>query len=95
LEPGYEKVALFALGGSVKHAARQLPDGRWTSKMGRDIDIRHDEVDGVSGPFYGDVVLYLRRRIGGNYPRPPDKPLGRNSPCWCGSEQKYKRCHGR
>jgi uncharacterized protein YecA (UPF0149 family) len=23
----------------------------------------------------------------------PDKKLGRNDPCWCGSGKKYKRCH--
>ncbi len=23
----------------------------------------------------------------------PDVTLGRNDPCWCGSGQKYKRCH--
>jgi preprotein translocase subunit SecA len=21
--------------------------------------------------------------------------VGRNDPCWCGSGQKYKKCHGR
>jgi len=95
LEPEYEKIAVFALAGSVKHAARQLADGRWTSKIGSNVDISHADVNGVSGPFYGDVVLFLRRPLSGDYPRPPNKPLGRNSPCWCGSEQKYKRCHGR
>ena len=27
--------------------------------------------------------------------RPPKSAvnLGRNSPCWCGSGKKYKRCH--
>jgi preprotein translocase subunit SecA len=24
----------------------------------------------------------------------PDKDVGRNDPCWCGSGKKYKRCHG-
>jgi hypothetical protein len=26
---------------------------------------------------------------------PPDsaRTLGRNDPCWCGSGQKYKKCH--
>jgi hypothetical protein len=38
IEIGYEKVALYEdpdpdLGWS--HAARQLPDGRWTSKLGK------------------------------------------------------------
>jgi hypothetical protein len=30
LEGGYEKIALFALAGAPRHAARQLPNGRWT-----------------------------------------------------------------
>ena len=27
--------------------------------------------------------------------RPPEaaKTLGRNDPCWCGSGEKYKKCH--
>lgn len=25
----------------------------------------------------------------------PDRPPGRNEPCWCGSDRKYKVCHGR
>ena len=28
-------------------------------------------------------------------PRTPDKKLGRNDPCWCGSGKKYKHCHMR
>jgi preprotein translocase subunit SecA len=24
----------------------------------------------------------------------PEKDVGRNDPCWCGSGKKYKRCHG-
>jgi len=28
-------------------------------------------------------------------PGGPGAKLGRNDPCWCGSGQKYKRCHGR
>src|SRR4051812_33981478 len=36
LEPDYEKIAFYASrGGIPTHAARQLPDGRWTSKLGR------------------------------------------------------------
>lgn len=41
LEPGYEKVALFALAGVPKHASRQLPSGRWASKLGSREDIEH------------------------------------------------------
>src|SRR5258706_4880493 len=32
LEPGFEKVAVFAFEGEPRHAARQLPSGLWTSK---------------------------------------------------------------
>src|SRR5215469_2501487 len=36
LEAGYEKVSLYADGrGDWTHAARQLPDGWWTSKLGQ------------------------------------------------------------
>src|SRR5262249_6030385 len=33
-EPGFEKVALYADGPFYTHAARQLPTGKWTSKLG-------------------------------------------------------------
>jgi uncharacterized protein YecA (UPF0149 family) len=26
---------------------------------------------------------------------PSGQRIGRNEPCWCGSGQKYKKCHGR
>jgi hypothetical protein len=65
IEPGFEKVTLFAHGGVPTHAARQLPDGRWTSKLGRLEDIEHD-VHAVSGEAYGAVVLVLKRPIAGN-----------------------------
>lgn len=61
LEPGHEKVALFAHLGLPTHAARQLPDGRWSSKLGRSVDIAH-ALDALDGPLYGAAVLFLRRR---------------------------------
>jgi hypothetical protein len=56
-EPGFEKVALYASEGTPTHAARQLADGRWSSKLGRSVDIAHT----LDGPVYGVIVLYLRR----------------------------------
>lgn len=61
-EPGFEKVALFACGAVPTHAARQLPSGRWTSKLGLSEDIEHD-LHAVSGEVYGKVVLVLKRPI--------------------------------
>jgi hypothetical protein len=62
-EPGFEKVALFAQGGTPTHVARQLPSGRWTSKLGQREDIEHD-LHAISGDIYGSVVLILRRSTG-------------------------------
>lgn len=63
LERGFEKVALFAKDGAPAHAARQLPNGRWSSKLGRWEDIMHDLMalagDGLNE--YGDVVSFFRR----------------------------------
>jgi hypothetical protein len=63
LEDGYIKIALYEQGGEPTHAARQLPDGRWTSKLGKNHDITHNTVRGVEGPLYGRAVLYMRRPI--------------------------------
>lgn len=61
-EEGYEKVAIYALGGEVQHAARQLQNGKWTSKLGQDIDIEHT-LAGLEGGLYGDVVKILKRKL--------------------------------
>ena len=50
---GVEKVALFVDSfGWPTHAARQLPGGRWTSKVGRNVDIEHD-LAALEGPKLG------------------------------------------
>jgi len=70
LEAGYEKVALYALAGVPKHAARQLPSGSWTSKLGELEDIEHT-LDGLVGVWYGALVQILKRPLstpGGGQP---------------------------
>ena len=68
-EADFEKIALFAdMGGHPTHAARQLPDGRWTSKCGRLDDIEHSSLEAIGGdgPYeYGAVALFLKRPISG------------------------------
>lgn len=66
-ERGVEKIALYALNGKPKHAARQLPDGSWTSKLGEALDISHS-LRGLEGPLYGQVVGYMRRSSDANSP---------------------------
>lgn len=62
LEPGTEKVALYASGEQPTHAARQLANGTWTSKLGPAIDIEHATPDAVAGGVYGEVVVILARQ---------------------------------
>lgn len=62
LEAAVEKVALYVLNGKPTHGARQLPDGNWTSKLGKWIDITHT-LDGLEGPAYGQVAGFLKRPL--------------------------------
>jgi hypothetical protein len=61
LEAGLGKVALYGSGLFYTHAARQLPSGKWTSKLGGAEDIEHDSPDDVAGGVYGDVVVFMKR----------------------------------
>jgi len=61
LEAGFEKIALFANDQGIPlHAARQLPNGQWTSKLGELEDIEHALRD-LEGAEYGSVALVLKR----------------------------------
>jgi hypothetical protein len=62
MEDGYEKIALYAdSSGLPTHAARQLPGGRWTSKLGRHVDIEHADRYALQGSDYGSPVFFMRR----------------------------------
>lgn len=62
-EPDYEKVALYINDkGLPTHAARQLPTGEWTSKLGGSEDIQHTTPDGLTSAVYGSVAAVLRRK---------------------------------
>jgi hypothetical protein len=66
IESGFEKIAIYAVhdaGGALTptHAARQLSDGRWTSKLGSYEDIEHASLEDVNCPSYGTSMVYLKR----------------------------------
>jgi hypothetical protein len=63
LEPGWEKIAIYETDEGPTHAARQLENGLWTSKLGPDDDIEH-VIEGLVGASYGSVVQFLRRAAG-------------------------------
>src|SRR5437868_3020972 len=62
-EPGYEKIALYSDVVFYTHAARQLPNGKWTSKLGGAEDIEHDTPVDLAGGAYGSVVGFMKRPI--------------------------------
>ncbi|MFO0810435.1 MAG: hypothetical protein U0746_17560 [Gemmataceae bacterium] len=58
---GAEYVAVFVdTDGRPRHAARRLPNGSWTSKLGEIVDIEH-ELHALNGVEYGTVARLLRR----------------------------------
>jgi hypothetical protein len=68
-EPHLVKVVIFgSVGGQATHAARQLKNGQWTSKLGDYEDIVHDKPEDVAGGSYGQIWLVVARE------RSPDDP---------------------
>jgi hypothetical protein len=65
LEPGVEKIAVFADdGGEFSHVARQLVDGWWSSKLGFYEDISHGAVEHLfdGRPLeYGQDIGFMAR----------------------------------
>jgi hypothetical protein len=65
LEEGVTKIALYTVGDDVRHVARQLPSGRWTSKIGRAEDIEHtlEALYGGPPPYeYGEATHFFSRQ---------------------------------
>ena len=59
VEAGQQRIALYAAPDGVPtHAARQLPNGRWTSKLGRWEDIEH-RLPHLEGETYGAIVTLM------------------------------------
>ncbi len=63
MEPNFEKVALYGSSRFYTHAARQLPGGQWTSKLGKAEDIEHQAPDDLTGGIYEEVVEFMKRPI--------------------------------
>jgi hypothetical protein len=70
LETGFDKIAIYVDElGTPTHAARQLSDGSWCSKLGQWEDIQHQTLEALEtgedenyqGLAYGKVALIMRR----------------------------------
>lgn len=63
LQWNLEKVAIYVNQiGEPAHMARQMRDGKWTSKLGVDIDISHESLSTLEDNDYGKVAMILRRK---------------------------------
>ena len=63
-ESGFEKIAVYAHSeAEYTHAARQLPSGKWTSKLGKWELIEHDTPEDVSGGVYGTIFQFMKRPL--------------------------------
>lgn len=62
-EEGYRKIALYVSPGTnnCTHAARQLSNGFWTSKLGSEYDIQHSTPKEIEGRWYGEVYCYMKK----------------------------------
>jgi len=66
-EDGFLKIALYVdKKGQPTHAARQLSTGKWTSKLGPNIDIEHDNPEVLHGRSYGIAKIFMKRKIDSN-----------------------------
>lgn len=61
VESGFEKIAIYGEAEAYTHAARQLSNGKWTSKIGSYEDIEHDTLEGLTGTEYGIVKVIMKR----------------------------------
>jgi hypothetical protein len=61
LETNWNKIAIFCkANGAPTHAARQLKNGYWTSKLGASYDVTHS-IASMQNGYYGNVAIYMKR----------------------------------
>jgi hypothetical protein len=66
IEAGYEKIVIYEEDGVPTHAAKQINEVWWKSKLGRWEDIEHKTVRAVQTfngvGIYGEAAVYMRRK---------------------------------
>ena len=68
LDPSLEKVVVYGIKKgndvTVTHGARQDASGAWTSKLGTQPLIRHQTLEALNGPSYGEPVrIYVKQEV--------------------------------
>ncbi len=69
--------------------AEELERQQREAQQARKLEMQHDEVSAIDGGSEKPVQNTEQPFVRGG------KKVGRNDPCPCGSEKKYKQCHGR
>jgi hypothetical protein len=86
------RAAIEELGGQLTAAQHRKFEAADAARR-RFVAQMHWDTDPPAAPAWR-TPLQATSGIG---PRPPlpagPRKLGRNAPCWCGSGQKYKKCH--
>jgi preprotein translocase subunit SecA len=63
-----------------------------------DLTYRHEDAATLeaiaAGSGVGDQEVDMMMPVVEQRQLDPERDVGRNDPCWCGSGKKYKRCHG-
>ena len=63
-EAGFVKLAIYSdKNMQFTHVARQLPSGKWTSKLGDWEDIEHATPECLQSGLYGKVRTFLKKPI--------------------------------
>lgn len=64
-ESDYRRIALYVVPGTTActHAARQLRNGMWTSKLGMYCDIQHGTPETIENNEYGKVYCIMKKKI--------------------------------
>ena len=61
IERDTDKIVIYADSDGPQHAAKQLKDGRWASKLGEFEDIIHAKPEDIECDLYGAIAVYMKR----------------------------------
>jgi hypothetical protein len=62
-EVGWNKIAIYGDNSGYTHAAKQLANGHWSSKLGKLHDIEHKTLEDLVEGDYGEVKQVMRKGI--------------------------------
>ena len=81
LEEGFQKVAIYEKNNIPTHAAKQLTNGLWSSKLGSHFDASHRFATTYNSIDYGNVTRFMKRPvIPTPIPTPTNPPITPNPP---------------